>query len=109
MKVHFTSPSEFCAEITADKDKIDRNIVRSTIRWEASKMSSSIQHVYAVASYSVEGQLVELVRYCGDVWGISTGKDHEVIELSRKYLKLIDDTCKGLKIDYRAGLLQEEK
>jgi len=109
MKVHFTSPGEFCAEITKDKDKIDRNIVRSTIRWEGSKMHASIQHVYAVASYSVDGQLVDLLRYCGDVWGVSSGRDHEVIELSQKYLKLVEDTCKGLKIECRAGLLQEDE
>jgi hypothetical protein len=108
VKVHFTDPGEFCAEIEADKAKIERNIVRATVRWEPSKMLATIQHVAAVAYYSVDGQIVELYKYCGDVWGLSTGRDEEVVALAHKHMGMVQDTCKRLGIEYRAGTLTEE-
>lgn len=109
VKVHFTDPGEFCAEIEADKAKIDRNIVRATVRWEPSKMMVTIQHVTMVAYYSVDGQVVELSHYCGDVWGINTGRDEEVVDLAHKHMALVKETCERLEIEYRAGTLEQEK
>lgn len=107
MKVHFNEPSEFCDELEKDKLKVDRGIVRTTFRFEPSKLSPNIHHVFALASYSVDGQVVEMEKYCGDTWGLHTGEDEKVHDRANNYIKTVESACQLCKLEMRAGTLEE--
>jgi len=107
MKVRFTEPEEFCEELERDKWDIDRGIVRRTIRYKPLEKVPSVHHVIAVASYSVRGQIVKLECYCGDVWGLRSERDQEVINRAREHLQKVEDACQRLNLEVRAGSLEE--
>jgi len=108
MKVRFNRVEEFCTELEKDAEKIDRRIVRCTKLFEVTKISTNIHYVFALATYVVEGQTVELRRYCGDIWQINKEKDKAAVDLADKALAAIEETCKRLKLEVRAGYLEEQ-
>jgi len=107
MKVKFTEPEEFCEELERDKQDIDRGIVRCTIRYEPTKISPSIRHVIAIASYPVKGQIVKLERHCGEIWGLRPEEDQKAVDRAREHLKRVEETCRRLNLEVRAGSLEE--
>ena len=107
MKVKFNSPEEFCHEMEKDKAKIDREIVRTTSKYVVSKMSPHIHHVFALATYSVNGQIVEMEKYCGDTWGVNKDSDREVLDKSTETLAAIEETAGHCGCEVRSGILEE--
>lgn len=107
MKVTFNQVEEFIDELEKDAGKVERGIVRCTKLFEASRLSPSIRLVSIFSTYSVDGQVITLTRYCGDIWGVNNGKDEEVIAKADQYLKTIEDACKRLGLEDRAGALKE--
>jgi hypothetical protein len=107
MKVKFSYTSEFCAELEKDAPSVDRQIVRCTNLYEASRLSPNIRHVSFFATYSVGGERVELSRYCGDTWGINEEMDRKVHDSAANHLRTVKEICKRLGLEVRAGLLEE--
>lgn len=107
MKVLFNRVNEFCMELKKDSPKIDRSIVRATVRYKISTISPNIQHVFAMATYSVEGQVVELDHYCGDIWGINDTADQKVLDIAKAHLLKVEDTVKTFGCEIRSGHLEE--
>lgn len=106
-RVKFNAVEEFCAEMERDKSDIDRRIVRLTHLFQDSRLSPNIQHVLAVATYSVKGQVVRLERYCGDVWRINDEADKKVLDRAEAVHKAIKEACQRLELKVRAGILEE--
>jgi len=106
-KVKFNQPSEFCAEMEKDDGDIDRKIVRTTMSYIVSKMSPNIHHVMVLGTYSVAGQLVEVEKYCGDIWRINQEQDDKVMARAKSYIAEIEETAKILNLEIRSGELQD--
>ena len=103
----FNVVEEFCAEIENDAPEIDRGIVRITDMSRGSTVSPNIRHIFAMATYSVAGQVVRLECYCGDVWGINQETDKKVYEKAEKIRQTVAMTCENLGLQRRAGILEE--
>ena len=108
MKVTFNQVKEFIAELYKDEGKVERNLVRCTKLFEASRLSPNIRHVSVFSTYSVDGQVITLTRYCGDIWGINEERDAEVIAKADQLLMTIEASCKRLGLETRAGMLEEK-
>jgi len=107
MKVKFTEPEEFCEELERDRGDIDRGIVRCTIRYKPLEKIPYVYHVIAVASYSVGGQIVKLERHCGEIWGLRPEEDQKAVDRAQEHLKRVEETCRRLNLEVRAGSLEE--
>lgn len=107
MIVKFNSTEEFCEELRKDAFKVDRGIVRVTNLFRVSGLSPSIRHLIVVATYSAEGQVVKLERYCGDIWGINKEADDKVLSKAQAFHDFIISTCQELCLELRAGTLEE--
>jgi hypothetical protein len=105
--VVFNQVEEFIAELEKDAEKVERGIVRLTKIFEGTKISPNIHHVSVFATYTVEGQLITLKRYCGDIWELGQGRDTEVIAKADGYLTTIEEACKRLNLEVRAGAIQD--
>ena len=105
-QVEFNVVSEFIEELRKDAPKIDRNIVRCTnvFRW---KVHPNIRDVYIKAGYICENYLVELYRFCGQVWG--SPNDEEVDKHAEKMQEEIKAVCDELGLEIRAGTFRTEK
>lgn len=108
--VLFNQVEEFTAELEKDAGKVERGIVRLTKIFEGTKISPNIHHVSVFSTYTVEGQLITLKRYCGDIWEMEQGRDEEeVIAKADGYIELIEEACKRLKLEVRAGAIQGDR
>ncbi len=110
LKVKFNSVQEFCQELKKDAANVDRGIIRTTKLTQMSTMSPNIHYVFALASYSIQGQIVEFKKFCGDIWGVNKDADEEVYEKAEKILKEIEDLVQGIQgVDVRAGVMEDEQ
>ena len=107
MKVKFNQADEFLAELEKDSLFINRRIVRLTNLYEASKLSPNIQHVTFLATYAIDNTIVELRRYCGDIWGINQESDDKVLNKAKNSEQKIENACKRLGLEARSGTLVE--
>jgi hypothetical protein len=107
--VMFNSVEEFIAELEKDAAKVDRQIVRITNLSEGTNISPNIQHVSVFATYTVEGQIIILKRYCGDIWRLGQQRDKEVLAKAKEHLKTIEEACRRLKLEARAGAIQGDR
>lgn len=103
--VKFNDVDEFCEELA--RDGPDRDIVRLTYLFKTSRLSPNIRHVLVVATCTVQGQIVRLERYVGDVWGLSA-TDEEVMEKALQTKNRLHERCKKLNLNVRAGVLEDQ-
>ena len=113
MKVIFNSVEEFLVELRANNLKV-LGPVRSTKRFTGSKSFPTLRQVEVVAGYLIEQNgpmLVELARYCGELWSNLSEEDPGKSTLAKadEILKQISDACRELKLEERAGQYLEEK
>src|SRR5215472_7827968 len=101
IKVTFNSPEEFAAELELGKP--NNNILRLTRLIEFSKQMLPIRYISVVGTFLRDGQIVKLVRYCGDHWGNGCESDSKTIERVHKVMTDLEDVARSLKIDVRAG------
>lgn len=106
MKVLFHVAGEFIEEMHRDRGKIDRNLIRVTIQ-RKSHLTPNIHQVIVLATYSVEGQVVELKHYCGDNWGLNSENDIQTNSRAEGICKTITKEGEGLKMEIRPGYLTE--
>jgi hypothetical protein len=106
MKVRFNQTKEFCEELKKDADKVDRGIVRCSNLFENAKISPNIRYVTFVATYSIQGQIVELRDYCGDIWRMEQERDQKVYDKAKECYEAVEKTCDRLKLEIRGGCLE---
>jgi phage host-nuclease inhibitor protein Gam len=109
IKVKFNSVAEFCQELKKDAGKVERGILRTTKQTQMSSMSPNIHYVFALASYSIEGQIVELRKFCGEIWHIREDEDKKSWDKAEAVLKEIEDLVQGIAgVEIRAGHLEDD-
>lgn len=100
--VAFNDPEEYLAEISRDRDRIDRQILRVTVR---RRYGEPFVTVTVVATVTVEGTLVKLEHRVGDAFA----GDEKTNGLSVKTQALLDkltDAGKALGLEVRAGVYE---
>ncbi|MFA5186752.1 MAG: hypothetical protein WC551_09770 [Patescibacteria group bacterium] len=103
----FNVVEEFCTEIENDAPEIDRGIVRITGLDRRSSSFANTHSIFAVASYSVKGEIVILESYCGEVWGINKEMDQKVFAREKDIRDAVARTCDALGLKKRAGILEK--
>lgn len=103
--VVFNAVEEFLRELETDKDVIERKIVRLANLYQQSKMTPVIRHLFVVATYKAAGEIVEFKQFCGDLWNME--QDKKVIERGIELQQKIEEACKRLGLEVRAGMYQE--
>lgn len=104
--VRFNAPEEFVEELARDADRVHRRIVRVTCRYSASRLSPNIHHLSVVASALVDGQVIQLERYVGDIWRIPE-EDGKVYAQRDQVMGELAQRLAALGLEVRAGVLEE--
>lgn len=107
MQVRFNDVEEFLAELEHDRERIDRGIVRVT-KTLTQTAQLPIQQLAVVATARVGDTVVRLERYCGDLWGKEFPQDAETHERAEKVMRKLEDACRGMGLEVRAGILELE-
>lgn len=118
--VKFNSVDEFCDELRKEQGNIERRIVRLTNSYIQSRLSPNIWYLNVTATFLVAPypgglpapiagpHIVRLDRYCGDIWKIAS-QDKPVLERAKAASQQIEETCKELAYEVRAGVYEETK
>ncbi len=100
--VSFHDPDEFLAELRLDKERIDRGILRVTVR---RRYGSPFTTVSVVATATVEGVLVKLEHRVGEAFA-GDEKANGLAEQAQAALDKLTDAGKSLGLDVRAGVFE---
>lgn len=111
----FNSVDEFLEELK--KSQPCPTIVRVTFLFTPSSLSPNIRHLSVVSTFLLRGwvgaeqrpveDIVRLDKFCGDTWGLNGEEDKKVQDRAEAIFKLIEDVCKKLGYEVRAGVLEE--
>lgn len=109
MKVQFNSFEEFVADLRRARPNVER-MVRVTNSFTTSNISPAVKHVENVAGFLRRAGdsviLVELTRYCGDLWGIGA-QDDQVMRKATEFVEQIEIVCHDLGLEFGAGRYHE--
>jgi len=100
--VSFHDPDEFLAELRLDRDRIDRDILRVTVR---RRYGSPFVTVSVVATATVGGVLLKLEHRVGEAFA----GDDKATGLSEKTQAALDKIAVAAKsrgLDVRAGVFE---
>lgn len=103
--VIFNALEEFLKELETDKDLVERKIVRLTNLYQQSTMTPVIRHLFVVATYKAVREIVEFKQFCGDLWNME--QDKKTTEKGIGLQKQVEEVCKRLGLEVRAGMYQE--
>lgn len=103
--VEFASPSEFLAELRKDSRHVDRGIVRVAECRRASTVSS-VRLVSVVGTACVGADMYRVECVCGVLCGIEAA-DRRVLAKMHKQRKSLRNSCAGLGLEIRSGMLKE--
>lgn len=105
--VYFESEAEFCEEMIRDANKIDWNVVRLTFLQKTTGLGM-FRHLYLIGTYSIEGQIVKLDRYFGELTGTDQERDASVFQAATLAHTLVSEVCSEHKLEVRPGMLKVE-
>ena len=100
--VSFHDPDEFLTELRLDEDRIDRDILRVTVR---RRYGNPFVTVSVVATTSIEGTLVKLEHRIGEAFA-GDEKAHGLIDKAQAALDTLTEVGKSLGLDVRAGVFE---
>lgn len=100
--VSFHAPDEFLAELRLDKDRIDRGILRVTVR---RRYGNPFVTVSVVATATVGGTLVKLEHRIGEAFA-GDEKATGLAEKTQAALDTLTEAGKSLGLDVRAGVFE---
>lgn len=101
--VRFTSTGDFCEELVADAQKVDRGIVRLSFR---TTHGVPMRSLALVASYVAAGNIVILERRCGDYMFPNDEQHKKVAEYAEQQAGLIRQACAGVSLEIRGGVYE---
>lgn len=104
LRVRFTEPDEFLAELQRDRDVVERRIVRVT-KTVRPLMNGTIHRVAVEASAIVEGRPLLFAQQIGDLWG--QARDVEVQERAAALIDVLEAGILELELEARPGFLEE--
>jgi hypothetical protein len=100
--VSFHDLEEYLAELRIDKDRIDRGILRVTVR---RRYGSPFVTVSVVATTSVEGVLVKLEHRVGEAFA-GDEKGNGFTDKIQAALDKLTEAGKSLGLEVRAGVYE---
>ena len=100
--VSFYDLGEYLAELRLDKDRIDRGILRVTVR---RRYGSPFVTVSVVATVTVEGLLVKLEHRIGEAFA-GDEKANGLTDKAQVALDTLTEAGKSLGLDVRAGVFE---
>ena len=100
--VAFNDPDEYLAEITRDRDRIDRQILRVTVR---RRYGEPFVTVSVVATVTVEGTLVKLEHRVGEAFA-GDEKANGLTAKTQAILDKLTEAGKALGLEVRAGVFE---
>lgn len=114
IKVELPGVEEFKEEIIKDRDLLDRNIIRITVRRLPMKSTPYINRyvveLSAVIDTNGNAKVLQAMEYCGEAWkdnkGMKIEGDGE--ENAVKRCKELMDKFKELGFDVRSGRFVDE-
>jgi hypothetical protein len=104
LRVRFSDANEFLAELGADRELVERGIVRVTTRRRPIH-SGAVIRLELVAGAIVEGRPVLFERLAGDLWGHAD--DDGVTKAAQRDLDALEAGIVDLGLEVRPGLLEE--
>lgn len=104
--VIFHDVDEFLKELEKDAKRVERSIVRMTSRYK-SVMNLPISTLEVVAYYVLDGSLVSLTAYCGDIWRHER-TDRPALDKRDSLYKKIEEKCQQLRLEVRAGSIEAQ-
>jgi hypothetical protein len=104
LSTRFSEVDEFIAELTADRELVEREIVRVT-ELARPVMHGALTRVWVHAGAIVDGRPVTLQIYVGDLW--ASAQDDDVQAEAAGLVDRLDAAIRGLGLEPRAGQLQE--
>lgn len=103
--VEFANPSEFLAELRKDSRHVNRRIVRVAECRRSSTMSSVLL-VCVVGTARVGADIYRVECICGVLCGVEVA-DRRVLAQMRSKLKSLRNSCIGMRLDVRSGVVEE--
>ena len=100
--VSFHDPDEFLAELRLDEDRIDRGILRVTVR---RRYGSPFVTVSVVATATIEGTLVKLDHRIGEAFA-GDEKTNGLTDKAQSVLDSLTGAGKSLGLDVRSGVFE---
>lgn len=102
LTVAFNDPEEFLTEIRQDRDRIDRQILRITVR---RRYGEPFVTVSVVATAAVEGTVVKLEHRVGEAFA-GDARANGLAAKTQTVLDKLADAGKALGLDVRAGIYE---
>ncbi|MDQ6807549.1 MAG: hypothetical protein M3065_21945 [Actinomycetota bacterium] len=104
---YYTQPDEFVHDLIADKDDVDRGVVRLTkTARPAGPAGASLTRVSVEAGAIVGGRLLTLRVLCGDLWGQGV-EDEKVQAHATELIRVLEEQLSGAGFNLRAGLFTD--
>ena len=100
--VSFHDLDEYLAELRIDKDRIDRGILRVTVR---RRYGSPFVTVYVVATATIDGTLVKLEHRVGEAFA-GDEKANGITDKAQTALDTLAEAGRSLGLDVRAGVFE---
>lgn len=108
MIIKFNYQYEFIEELK--KVKLEQPLVRLTNLQRHSEKIAPLRSLFIVSTAkTVNGDIVKLERYCGQLWGIEqeVKEDKKAWEQAESIHSQIKKACEALKLEVRAGIFEE--
>ncbi len=107
MRVLFNEPKEFLEELSKEAGNVDRRIVRITWLFRQEK-NLPLTHVSLVATARIHDDVVRLEARCGTVMaGCTHDEAGQLDAKAREIESLVQEECRRLGLDVRAGILED--
>jgi hypothetical protein len=102
LTVSFNDPDEFLEEVRKDHDRVDRAILRLTVR---RRYGEPFVTVSVVATAVIEGTVVRLEHRIGDAF-VGDEKSNGLAAKTKTVLGKLADAAKPLGLEVRAGVYE---
>lgn len=104
LQARFTEPDEFVAELLADRDHVERRLVRLTKSGRPA-LDGVVTRIEILGGAIVDGRPVILRRYIGDLWQHPT-EDLKVQERAEEVRSRLSIDLTAAGFDVRGGILE---
>ncbi|MBA7520395.1 hypothetical protein ES705_12491 [subsurface metagenome] len=103
--IRFSFQDEYINELK--KAKLEQPIVRLTNLKRPNEKIAPLHSLCVVSTAkAANGDIIKLERYCGQLWGIERD-DEKVWKQAASVHSDIQEACLALKLEVRAGILEE--
>ncbi len=103
--IKFNFQDEYINELK--KAKLEQPIVRLTNLQRHSEKIAPLRSLFVVSTAkAANGDIIKLERYCGQLWGIEK-EDERAWQKAAGIHSDIQEACLALKLEVRAGILEE--